>query len=57
MIYPYTVLQANSSSGDYEADKAYVKLVTLKNVYKLTSHTFHVYLGNLIPELEITNPT
>jgi phenylalanyl-tRNA synthetase alpha subunit len=55
--HPYTVSQANSSSGDHEADKTYVKLATLKsvallalrNVYKVASHTFHVYLWDLFP--------
>jgi hypothetical protein len=49
--------QANGSSGDYETDKAYVKLAILKsaallalrNVYKVASHTFHVYLWDLLP--------
>jgi hypothetical protein len=55
--HPYTVSQANGSSRDYEVDKAYVKLATLKsaallslrNVYKVASHTFHVYLWDLLP--------
>ena len=53
--HPYTVLQANDGSGSYEADKAYIKLATLKNaallalrnVYQVASHTFHVYLWDL----------
>ncbi len=55
--HPYTVLQANDGNGSYEADKAYVKLATLKNaallilrnVYQVASHTFHVYLWDLLP--------
>ena len=56
--HPYTVSQANGSSGDYEADKAYVKLATLeraalilalRNVYKVAWHTFHIYLWDLSP--------
>jgi hypothetical protein len=56
--HPYTVSQANSiSSGDYEADKTYVKLATLKtvallalrNVYKVASHAFLVCLWDLFP--------
>ena len=53
--HPYTVSQANDNSGSYEADKAYVKIATLKaaailalrNVYQVASHTFHVYLWDL----------
>jgi hypothetical protein len=54
----YTVSQANDDSGSYEADKAYVKIATLKeaaallalrNVYQVASHTFHVYLWDLLP--------
>jgi hypothetical protein len=41
----------------YEADKAYIKLTTLKKaavialraIYKVASHTFHVYLWDLMP--------
>ena len=55
--HPYTVAQANDNSGSYEADKAYVKIASLKaaailalrNVYQVASHTFHVYLWDLIP--------
>jgi hypothetical protein len=55
--HPYTVSQANGSSGDYEADKTYVNLAILKsaallalrNVYKVALHTFHVYLWDLLP--------
>jgi hypothetical protein len=55
--HPYTVSQANDNSGSYEADKAYVKIATLKaaallalrNVYQVASHTFHVYLWDLLP--------
>ena len=56
--HPYIVSQANGNSGSYEADKAYVKIATLKaaallalrNVYQVASHTFHVYLWDLLPE-------
>ncbi len=52
--HPYTVSQAN---GSYETDKAYIKIATLKaaallalrNVYQVASHTFHVYLWDLLP--------
>ena len=55
--HPYTVSQANDNSGSYEADKAYVKIATLKaaallalrNVYQVASHTLHVYLWDLLP--------
>jgi hypothetical protein len=55
--HPYTVSQANDGSGSYEADKAYIKLATLKNVALLAlrnvcqvaSHTFQVYLWDLLP--------
>jgi hypothetical protein len=55
--HPYTVSQANDGSGSYEADKAYIKLATLKNaallalrsVYQVASHTFYVYLWDLLP--------
>jgi hypothetical protein len=55
--HPYTVAQANDGSGSYEADKAYVKMAALKNVallalrnvYQVASHTFHVYLWDLMP--------
>ncbi len=54
--HPYTVAQANDDSGSYEADKAFVKIATLKavatlalrNVYQVASHTLHVYLWDLI---------
>ena len=55
--HPYTVAQANDGSGSYESDKAHVKiaalraaaLLALRNVYQVASHTFHVYLWDLIP--------
>jgi hypothetical protein len=55
--HPYTVSQANDGSGSYETDKVYIKLATLKNaallalrnVYQVASHTFHVYLWDLLP--------
>ena len=55
--HPYIVSQANDNSGSYESDKAYVKIATLKaaallalrNVYQVASHTFHVYLWDLLP--------
>ena len=55
--HPYIVSQANDNSGSYESDKAYVKISTLKaaallalrNVYQVASHTFHVYLWDLLP--------
>jgi hypothetical protein len=55
--HPYTVSQTNDGSGSYGADKAYVRLATLKNaallalrnVYQVASHTFHVYLWDLLP--------
>ncbi len=55
--YPYTVSKANDNSGSYESDKAYNKIATLKaaallalqNVYQVASHTFHVYLWDLLP--------
>ena len=55
--HPHTVAQANDGSGSYESDKAHVKMATLKasallalrNVYQVASHTFHVYLWDLIP--------
>ena len=55
--HPYTVAQANDGSGSYESDKAHVKISTLKasallalrNIYQVASHTFHVYLWDLIP--------
>ena len=54
--HPYTVSQANSSSGDYEV-ASHIKLATLKsaallalrNIYKVASHTFYVYLWDLLP--------
>jgi hypothetical protein len=54
--HPYTVSQANDNSRSYEADKAYVKIATLKaaallalrNVYQVASHTFHVHLWDLL---------
>jgi hypothetical protein len=54
--HPYTVSQSLENYGEYEADKAYIKLNTLKkaavlalrNIYKVASHTFHVYLWDLI---------
>ncbi len=55
--HPYTVAKANDNSGSYEADKAYNKieslkaaaLLTLQNVDQVASHTFHVYLWDLLP--------
>jgi hypothetical protein len=55
--HPYTVAKANDNSGSYEADKAYSKLETLKaaallalrSIYHVASHTFHVYLWDLLP--------
>jgi hypothetical protein len=55
--HPYTVAQANDNSGSYKSVKANVKIATLKaaallalrNVYQVASHTFHVYLWDLIP--------
>jgi hypothetical protein len=54
--HPHTVFQSNGNYGEYEADKAYIKLSTLKkaailslrNIYKVASHTFHVYLLDLL---------
>jgi hypothetical protein len=54
--HPYTVSQSMGNYGEYEADKAYIKLTTLKkaailalrNIYKVASHTFHVYLWDLM---------
>ncbi len=54
--HPYVVAQSNGDYGEYEADKAYIKLTTLKKaavialraIYKVASHTFHVYLWDLI---------
>jgi hypothetical protein len=54
--HPYTVSQSMGNYGEYEADKAYFKLTTLKkaailalrNIYKVASHTFHVYLWDLM---------
>ena len=54
--HPHTVSQSNGNYGEYEADKAYIKLSTLKkaailslrNIYKVASHTFHVYLLDLL---------
>jgi hypothetical protein len=51
----YTVSQSMGNYGEYEADKAYIKLTTLKkaallalrNIYKVASHTFHVYFVGL----------
>jgi hypothetical protein len=53
---PHTVSRSNGNYGEYEADKAYIKLSTLKkaavlslrNIYKVASHTFHVYLWDLL---------
>ena len=55
--HPYTVAKANDNSGSYEADKAYSKIETLKaaallalrSIYQVASHTFHVYLWDLLP--------
>ena len=55
--HPYVVAQSRGDYGEYEADKAYIKLTTLKkaavlslrNIYKVASHTFHVYLWDLVP--------
>jgi hypothetical protein len=55
--HPYVVAQSNGDYGEYEADKAYIKLTTLKKaaiialraIYKVASHTFHVYLWDLMP--------
>jgi hypothetical protein len=52
----YTVSQSLGNYGEYEVDKAYIKFTTLKkaaiqalrNIYKVASHTFHVYLRDLI---------
>jgi hypothetical protein len=60
---PYTVSQANDNSGRYEADKAYVKIATLKaaalqalrSVYLVASHTFHVYMWDLLPGARAEN--
>jgi hypothetical protein len=54
--HPHTISQSNGNYGEYEADKAYIKLSTLKkaavlslrNIYKVASHTFHVYLLDLL---------
>jgi hypothetical protein len=55
--HPYTVSLSLGNYGVYEADKAYyIKLTTLKkaailalrNIYKVASHTFHVYLWDLM---------
>jgi hypothetical protein len=54
--HPYIVSQSLGNYGEYEADKAYIKLTTLKkaailalrNIYKVASQTFHVYLWDLI---------
>jgi hypothetical protein len=54
--HPYTISQSLGNYGEYEVDKAYIKLTTLKkaailalrNIYKVASHTFHVYLWDLI---------
>ncbi len=51
-----TVAQSLGNYGEYETDKAYIKLTTLKkaailalrNIYKVASHTFHVYLWDLV---------
>jgi len=63
--HPYTVSQANSSSGDHEADKTYVKLATLKsvallalrNVYRWPRTRFTFTCGIFFLELEVTNLT
>jgi hypothetical protein len=55
--HPYTVAKAHDNSGSYEAGKAYNKieslkaaaLLALRNVYQVASHTFHVYLWDLLP--------
>ena len=55
--YPYVVAQSRGEYGEYVADKAYIKLTTLKKaavivlraIYKVSSHTFHVYLWDLMP--------
>jgi hypothetical protein len=54
--HAYVVAQSNGDNGEYEADKAYIKLTTLKKaaiialrgIYKVASHTFHVYLWDLM---------
>jgi hypothetical protein len=53
---PHTVSQFNGNYGEYEGVIAYIRLSTLKkaailslrNIYKVVSHTFHVYLLNLL---------
>jgi hypothetical protein len=55
--HPCVVAQSRGEYGEYEADKAYIKLTTLKKaavialraIYKVASHTFHVYLWDLVP--------
>jgi len=50
--HPYEVAKSNGDYGEYEADRAYIKLTTLKKaaiialraIYRVASHTFHVYL-------------
>jgi hypothetical protein len=54
--HPHTVSQSHGNYGEYEADKADIKLSTLKkagilslrNIYKVASHTLHVYLLDLL---------
>jgi hypothetical protein len=51
------VAQSNGDYGEYEADRAYIKLTILKKatiialraICKVASHTFHVYLWDLMP--------
>jgi hypothetical protein len=55
--HPHVVAQSRGDYGEYEVDKAHIKLTTLKkaaiialkNIYKVASHTFHVYLWDLMP--------
>jgi hypothetical protein len=61
--HPHTVAQSNGNYGEYEADKAYIKLSTLKkeailslrNIYKAASHTFHVYLLDLLQRVRTSD--
>jgi hypothetical protein len=54
--HPHTVSQSNGNYGEYDADKACIKLTTLKaailalrNIYNVaSSHTFHMYLWDLL---------
>ncbi len=47
--HPYTVLQAKGSSGDYEVDKAYVKLATLKRAALLALRNVYQAAQESIP--------